>query len=87
MALSEAAIKKLTKEKIIKLSLDLQGNFNQDLESIKKDLSELRENFSKLEAELAVNKQVNNILRNQMVQVERKSWSNEQNSRRECLQI
>ena len=87
MALAEAALKKVTKEEIIKLTLDLQDNFNQDLKCIKKDLSELRENFSKLEAELAVTKQVNNVLRNEMVQVERKSWSNEQYSRRECLEI
>ena len=59
---------------------------------VKKDLSELREIFSKLEvskleAELSVTKQVNNVLQNQMVQVERKFWSNEQYFRHECLQI
>ena len=43
MALTETALKKLTKEEIIKLILDLQDNFNQDLKCIKKDLSELRE--------------------------------------------
>ena len=46
MALTETALKKLTKEEIIKLILDLQDNFNQDLKCMKKDLSELRENFS-----------------------------------------
>ena len=59
---------------------------------VKKDLSELRKIFSKLEvskleAELSVTKQVNNVLQNQMVQVERKFWSNEQYFRHECLQI
>ena len=46
MALTETALKKLTKEEIIKLTLGLQDNFNQDLKCMKKDLSELRENFS-----------------------------------------
>ena len=73
MTLTEAALKKLTKKEIIRLTLDYHDSFNQDLKSIKKDLSELRKNFSKLEADLAVTKQVNNVLRNQMVQVERKS--------------
>ena len=36
MALTEATPKKLTKEEIIKLTLDLQDNFNQDLQYIKK---------------------------------------------------
>ena len=31
MALTEAALKKLTKDKIIKLTLELQDNVNQDL--------------------------------------------------------
>ena len=52
MVLTEAALKKLTKEEIIELTLDLQDNFNQDLKCIKKDLSDLRQNFSKLETEL-----------------------------------
>ena len=46
MAPTETALKKLTKEEIIKLTLGLQDNFNQDLKCMKKDLSELRENFS-----------------------------------------
>ena len=71
--LLEAALKKLTKEEIIKLTLDYQDDFDQDLKSIKKDLFELRENLSRLEAELAVTKQVNNVLDDQMVQVERKA--------------
>ena len=50
-------------------------------------MSEVRVNFSKLEAELAVNKEINNILHNQIVQVEEESWSNKQYSRRECLEI
>lgn len=79
----KAAVKKLTKEEIIELTLDYQENFNQELKSIKKDLSELSENFFKPEAELASTKQVNYVLGNQMVQVERKSWSNEQYSRSE----
>ena len=80
MALTEAALKKLIIEEIIKLTLDLQDNINQDLNCIEKDLSELRAN-SKLEVELAVTKQVN-VLCNRMVQIKRKSWSNEQYSRR-----
>lgn len=55
--------------------------------SIIKDLPVSRENFSKPEVEPAVTKQVNNLSRKQMVEIERKSESNEQYSRRECSQI
>lgn len=70
MALLEAALKRLTKEEIIQLTLDYHDDFDQDLKSIKKDLFE-----------------VNNILHDQIVQVERKSQSNEQYPKRECLEI
>ena len=63
MTLTEAALKKLTKEEIIIRPLDYQDNFGQDFKIIKKDLSELRENFSKLKAELALTSQLNNTLR------------------------
>ena len=67
MILTEVALEKLTKKKIIKVTFDYQDNFNQDYitktENIKRDLSQLRENFSKPESELAVAKQVNNVLR------------------------
>ena len=52
MALTDSAHEKLTKEEIIKLTLDDQDNFNQDLKSIKKDLSELKENVSSLKLNL-----------------------------------
>ena len=63
MTLTEVALKKLTKEEIIIRPLDYQDNFGQDFKIIKKDLSELRENFSKLKAELALTSQLNNTLR------------------------
>ena len=85
MTLTETALKKLTKEEIITLALDLQVNFNQDLKCIKKDLFELRETSLNLRPNLLSLNKVNNVLRNKMIQVERKSWSNEQYSRRECL--
>ena len=66
MTLTEAALKKLTKEENIKLTFCLQYNFNQDLKLIKKYFSELRENFCKIEATFAVTKQVNNVLHNHL---------------------
>ena len=54
MALADATLERLFKEKIVKLTLGYQDNFNQNLEIIEKDISELKENFSK--DELAVTK-------------------------------
>ena len=50
--------------------MDYQDNFNQDIKTIWKYFYELKENFSKIASDLAVNKQVSNILHDQMVQGE-----------------
>ena len=90
MALNEAALRKLGKEKIIKLALEYQSKFESTLSSIsdiKTDLSELRKYYEKLESDVIITKQVNTKLRDKMKFLERQCWANEQYSKRECLEI
>ena len=47
----------------------------------------LNKNFKKLESDVVVVKNVNNILCKQLVSVERKCWKNAQYSRRECVEV
>ena len=49
--------------------------------------SKLRKSYKKLEADLSVSKSVTETMRRQIVILERKSWSNEQCLRPECLEI
>ena len=51
------------------------------------DLKELKTNFGELETNLAVSRNINKKLTQQLILVERKCWANEQCSRRECLEI
>ena len=94
MSLSEATLKKLSKDEVINLLLDYQNKFettltriNTDLSGLRQDLSDLKENYIKLESELSVARQVNNKLKEHIVSLERQCWSNSQYSRRECLDI
>ena len=90
MALNEAALRKLGREKIIKLALEYRSKFNPTLLSIndfKTYLSELRKYYEKLESDVIITKQVNNKLCNKMKLLERQCWANEQYSRLECLEI
>ena len=48
MSLSEAALKKLTKDEVIALTLEYQAKFDNTLSNINKELSELRNDFKKL---------------------------------------
>ena len=78
MALKEPALRKLGKEKIIKLVLEYQSKFESTLSSIndiKTDLSELRKYYEKLES-VIITKQVNTKLCDKMKFLERKCWAN-----------
>ena len=94
MSLSEATLKKLSKDEVINLLLDYQDKFettlarmNTDMSGFRQDLWDLKENYIKLESELSVARQVNNKLKKHIVSLERQWWSNSQYSRVECLDI
>ena len=50
MTLTEAALKKMSKDDIIILVLDYQDKFNSTLANINKDIRELKYKFGKLES-------------------------------------
>ena len=62
MSLSEAALRKLTKDEVTALTLEYQAKFGSTLSDINKQVSELRSDFKKIESELSVSKNVNNKL-------------------------
>ena len=85
MTLPEEALRKLTKDELVNLSLQYQSEFNSTLAIIDKDMGELRKDLKKLEAYLAISRSVNTKLRDRMISLERQCWSNSQYFRRECL--
>ena len=90
MALTESLLSRLNKDDLICIALCMRNSkldTNSSLTDIKNELSELRKSYNKLEPDLAVSKSITEIMRKQVVMLERKSWSNEQNSRSECLEI
>ena len=71
MALSEAALKKLSQDEIINLALDYQSNFDSTLAGIRNKLYDLKKDFEKLGSDLSVARQVNSVLRERMISLER----------------
>ena len=86
MSLPKEALRKLTKDEFVNLSL-YQINFNLTLANIDKDIGEPRKGFEKLETELAISRSVNTKLRDSIISLVRQCWRNSQYSRRECLEI
>ena len=74
MSLSEAPLGKLTKDEVIALTLEYQTKFDNTLSNINKELSELRNDFKKIETELPFSKNLNNKLHEQVVALKRQCW-------------
>ena len=94
MAYTESALSKLNKDDLIRIALVMQKTQNfilsdmrNELSDMKSELPELRKKFNKLEADLKVSKSVTEAIKNHITVLELKCWSNEQYSRRECLEI
>ena len=49
MSLSESALKKLSKDEVIALTLEYQNMFDSTLTNINKEISDLRQNYEKIQ--------------------------------------
>ena len=87
MSFSEAALRTLAKDEVIALTLEYQAKFDNTLSNVNIELSELSNNFKKIESELSVSKNVNSKLHEWVFALERQCWGENQYSRRECLEI
>ena len=77
----------LKKEDLIRLLLDYQGKFYFIMDDLKNNFDRLKPTFTRLEIDLNVSKNVYSKLLDRLIIAERKRFSNEQYSRRECLKI
>ena len=87
MSLSKSVLKKLSNYEVIALPLEYQNKFDSILTNINKEISELRQNYEKMQSELCVSRQVSSKLRQQIFPLERQCWTNCQYFRRECLEL
>ena len=71
---------------LISIILSQQRKIHQDNIGWLDEVRKLNYNFSKLEADVKIAKNINNLLR-RVVDLERQCWANAQYLRRECLEI
>ena len=63
---------------MIAIVLSLQNKLDQANNEVLEEIHKLNDNFSKLESELSVTKQVNSLLARRFVNMERQWWANAQ---------
>ena len=84
---TEETLDKLLKKDLISIVLSQQTQMDAANSEIMDQLRKFNENFEKLQSELIVVKQVNSVLSERLVSMERQCWANAQYSRRECLEL
>ena len=76
MSLSESRLRKLSRDELVALVLESQNKFDSTLASINKEITDLGQNYEKMQSELCLFRQVNSKLREHIVSLERQRWSN-----------
>ena len=84
---AEETSRALNKNQIIDLLFKSQEQTNTTIASLTAEIKCLNENFQKLESDVSVVKNVNNILSKQMSSIQRQCWKNAQYSRREFFEL
>ena len=86
-AYTNESLQSINKKEMIPIVLSSQNKLNQTNNKVLEEIRKLNDNFSKLESELPVTKQVNYLLLRRHVNMERQYWTNAQYSRKEYLNI
>ena len=82
---TDASPDKLCRQDLIQIVLSLQSKLEGKDDTVLDAVRKLNDSISKLHAELAVTKNINNLLVTRLFSLERQRWVNAQYSRRECL--
>ena len=80
MAYTKSALSKLNKDDLIGIAPDMRKAQISILPDTENKLSELRKNYNKPEVDVKVSKSVTEAMRNHIIVLEQKCWSNEQYS-------
>ena len=75
---TEAVLNKLSKVELVQLVLQTEASLASQITNLTTEVKDLLGYFKKLEAGLAVTKNVNSKLMERVVQTERQCWANDQ---------
>ena len=87
---TEESLDKMLKRDVIPIVLNLLSTIaekNDSNNELLEEMHKFNDNFSKLQSELAVSKQVNTELTKRIVTLECQCWANAQYSRKEFLEV
>ena len=89
-AYTEGTLDKLSKKKLIGITLSLQnkvGQYTNVNNDALEDIRKFNENFVKLESEINIVKKNNTLLNKRVIDMERQFWATAQYPKRNCLGV
>ena len=81
---NEESLEQLNKKSLVSIILSLQNKLETVNDKLVEEFKQIKD---KIEADLSVTKQMNDLLVTRVTNLERQCWANAQYSRRECLEI
>ena len=87
MIYTEATLKGLNKPNLIKLVFRLESEMDSNIKELTLEIRDLVAQMEKIEDDVAIVKNVNEKLVNQLMETEQQCWANGQYSMRECLEV
>ena len=81
------SLKSINKKDMIPIALSHQNKLDHANSKVMEEIRKLNDNFSKLESELFVTKQVSSPLSRRLVNMEHQCWAHAQYPKRECPDI
>ena len=84
---TDYGLDKILKKDLISKTSQQQRKIDQDNIGWLDEFRKLNNNFSKLEGDVKIAKNINNLLLQRVVDLERQCWAIAEYSRRECLEI
>ena len=84
---TEAVLKKLSKPELVQIILNTEANLGSQIAKLTTEVKNLLDHSKKLEADVAIVKNINNKLVESIVATERQCWKDTQYSRRDALEV
>ena len=87
MVLTRDALEKLNKEELISFFVENDNKLSGNMANLTNKLAEFNKTLERMESQLEISKTVNNTLGKRITSLEKQCWRNEQDSRREYVEI
>ena len=85
--LTEESINKWPKQELIAMYLKVIKKMESLNDHLLEEVQHIRDTFKHMDSELSIVKNVNHLLSERLIDMERQCWANAQYSRRGCLEL